>query len=302
MTNAYAHKSEIIGEYEVEIGWDKEPPIAGMDNKIIVIITHASVEEIAAAEETDHDEMTHNEMDDEKHEETEHEDHEEAEHEQKEGISGLASSMDVTVTLNGEKTVLTMVEDEETHGLYVGGFTPLEAGFPTVHLFVEIDGEPLEIDMHPEKIEDGAMIKTATSDASINVDVITTAPTADKEMLIKVEFIDAQGSPLEHVNYDIIALQNGNQILSESGEHAHEGAAQYSTEALSSSDPVDVQVKILGIGLPDDEANWSGPMGETISINVVPEFGPIAMIVLATSIISIVVAARSKIISRFSQL
>jgi predicted secreted protein with PEFG-CTERM motif len=54
---------------------------------------------------------------------------------------------------------------------------------------------------------------------------------------------------------------------------------------------------MLGIGLPDDEANWSGPIGETISLNVVPEFGPIAMIVLAAAIVSIVaVTARSKAI------
>jgi predicted secreted protein with PEFG-CTERM motif len=207
--------------------------------------------------------------------------------------------MDVTVTLNGEKTTLTMVEDEEMHGLYLGEFTPSASGFPTVHLFVEIDGEPLEIDMHPEKVEEGAVIKTMTSDGSINVNIITTTPTSDKDMAINVEFTDVQGNPIEHVNYNIVATQDGSEVLSEIGAHTHEGKAHLATEHLDSDDPVDVQVTILGIGLPDDEANWTGPSDETLSVNVVPEFGPIAMIILATATVSIIaMATKSKIIPR----
>lgn len=284
--SAQAHKSEVVGNYKVEVGWDIEPPIAGMNDKITIMLTHASAEEKTASEKMDHDEVEHAD--------------EEMGHGHDEGISGLASTMDVTVTLNDEKTALVMTEDERIPGLYFGEFTPPAPGFPTVHLFVEIDGEPLEIDMHPEKVEDGAVIKTMTSDGTINVDVITTAPTIDEDMLIKVEFTDEQGNPIEHVNYDIVAIQDGNMVLSESVAHSHEGGGKYSTETLSSSDPVDIRVTILGIGLPDDEANWSGPMGETISLNVVPEFGPVATIVFGIATVSIVaMAAKSRIIPKF---
>jgi predicted secreted protein with PEFG-CTERM motif len=62
---------------------------------------------------------------------------------------------------------------------------------------------------------------------------------------------------------------------------------------------LDVQVTILGIGLPDDEANWTGPIGETVSAQVVPEFGPIATMILAVAIVSIVaVTTRSKVIPK----
>ena len=68
---------------------------------------------------------------------------------------------------------------------------------------------------------------------------------------------------------------------------------------LSSDSPVDVQIKILGLGLPGEEASWTGPIGETMSVKVVPEFGQIAMIVLAIAIVSIVaVTTRSKVIPR----
>ncbi len=305
-STASAHKSSIIGDYKIEVGWDKEPPIAGMENKITILITSASDEDKKASEEMmkemegmTNDEMADMDHDEVEHDEMEHEDHDEMEHGHDKGISGLTSSFDITITLNGEKTTLTMVEDEEMHGLYLGEFTPSASGFPIVHFFAEVDGESLELDFHPEKVEDGTVIKTATSDGTVNVDVITTVPTADKDMLIKVEFTDAQGNPIEHVNYDIIAIQDGSQVLSENSAHAHDGDSEHSTEALSSDDPVEIQVTILGIGLPDDEANWSGPMGETISLNVVPEFGPIAMIVLAVATLSVVaMAAKSKIIPK----
>jgi len=67
----------------------------------------------------------------------------------------------------------------------------------------------------------------------------------------------------------------------------------------SSDDPVDVQVKILGIGLPDDQANWGGPKDDMIPIHVTPEFGSIAMVVLGVAIVSIVgFSAKSKIIPK----
>ncbi len=87
--SAQAHKSEVVGSYKVEVGWDIEPPIAGMNNKITIMLTPAPAEEKAASEET------------EQHDEAEHAD-EETSHGHDEGISGLASTMDVTVTLNDE--------------------------------------------------------------------------------------------------------------------------------------------------------------------------------------------------------
>lgn len=275
MTNAYAHKSEVIGDYKVEVGWDVEPPISGINNKITVLITYVSSEE--KLEATTDDGMTHK---------------------YGEGVSGLASNLDVMVTLNKEKTALTLVEDGAVPGLYMSEFTPLAEGYPIIHLFADLEGQIIEVDFHPERVEDGAMIKTTTSDGSINVNFITTAPKSDRWMLIKTQFTDDQGDLIDHVNYNIVAMQNGKQVLSTSS-HSHGGDDKHTTEILSSNDPVDIQIEILGIGLPEDEANWSGPIGETISLSIVPEFGTFAMLVLATAIMSIVLMG-SKIIQRLN--
>ncbi len=140
---------------------------------------------------------------------------------------------------------------------------------------------------------------TTTTDGSVNVKVGSAKPTADEELTLDVEFTDSDGKAISHVNYDITAMQDGNEVLSMSGEHTHTGNANYKTSKLSSDSPVDVQIKILGIGLPDDQANWKSPKDETVSVQVVPEFGQVAMMILAVAIVSIVaVTARSKVIPR----
>ncbi|WP_042684350.1 PEFG-CTERM sorting domain-containing protein [Candidatus Nitrosotenuis chungbukensis] len=147
--------------------------------------------------------------------------------------------------------------------------------------------------------EDGDHAMAMSADGSVAVGISSGVPTEGDELSLEIEFTDADGNAIDHVNYDIIATQDGNQVLSESGLHSHDGLADFTTSALRSDSPVDVQIKILGLGLPDDQANWEGPMGETISVQVVPEFGQIAMMILAVAIVSIVaVTARSKVIPR----
>lgn len=145
---------------------------------------------------------------------------------------------------------------------------------------------------------EGAMVMS--QDGSIMVHVNSEAPEEGKEAKVTVEFTDADGNAVQHVNFDISATQGGTEVLSETGQHVHSGIAEFTTSALSSADGLDVQVTIQGIGLPtDDPATWTGPKGEAVTAHVVPEFGPLAMIILASAIVSIVtISARSKVIPR----
>jgi hypothetical protein len=264
-----------------------------MDNAITVTFNPASADEKAAAEKTMKD------MGNMKAEDMAKTGDEDEGEEPTGGVSGLASNLDVTVTLNDEKTTLVMVEDSETSGLYVGKFTPPVAGFPSVHVYTEIDGKPIEGTFHPEKVEDGAVIKTVTPDGTVNVNVVATAPTKDEGMLIKLEFTGADDMPIQHVNYNIVATQDGTEVLSESEAHTHTGEAEHSTNALSSANPVDIQVTILGIGLPDDKTNWSGPKDATVPVHVTPEFGPLVMAIFGIATVSIVgLVAKSKLIPK----
>ena len=104
-----------------------------------------------------------------------------------------------------------------------------------------------------------------------------------------------------HVNYDITAIQNGETVLEETGQHSMELTATHQIDAVGSDEnPITVEIVSLGIGAPGNEADWTGPTGSVATSQVVPEFGTIAMMILAVAIISIVaVTSKSRIIPRF---
>ena len=142
--NAYAHTMEVVGDYKIEIGWDEEPPIQGIENSIELVITHATEADKAQAEEmdamADEDHMAHDEdMADEDH------DHEG-------GISGLEDTIQVTVTLDDTTNTISL-STTEVDGIYQAQFTPSASGHPVVHLSGTIHETELDLDMHPESVE-----------------------------------------------------------------------------------------------------------------------------------------------------
>jgi len=139
--------------------------------------------------------------------------------------------------------------------------------------------------------EGDASVMGMLSDGTM-VSIWASAPMAGEAMEISVEFKDA-----EHVNYDIMVTQNGDEVLNDEGAHHHEGTGMHTTAPLSSSDPVDITITFQGYGVDEK----TGPIGEEVVFtNVVPEFGTIAMMILAVAIISIVaVTAKSRVIPRF---
>ena len=163
--------------------------------------------------------------------------------------------------------------------------TPVEEGEPTAEMVV---GAPSE---------EETTVTGMTSDGNMRVEITASNPAANEAMTIDLKFRDASSAGLvQHANYDIVATQNGQEVLSMSGAHEHEGEAMHTTAPLTSDEAVDIEVTLLGFGLPNDRANWTGPTGEIIYFNVVPEFGTIAMMILAVAIISIVaISAKSRL-------
>jgi len=164
---------------------------------------------------------------------------------------------------------------------------------------VTVQGETME-EGEDEMMESEETYASAmSSDGSMNVEIESGIPTAGEELAISVSFTDADGNIVEHVNYDISATQDEIEVLSESVAHAMSEPGMHVTESLTSDSPVDVQVTILGIGFPGDEASWIGPQGDVVSLQVVPEFGTIAALVLAISVVSIIaVTAKTRVIPK----
>lgn len=196
--SAYAHKSQVIGDYKIGVGWVTDPPVVGKSNKIEVMISKAT----ATDKKADMGNMDH--MNHEDHASTskstkttpkttkstayEHRDSRvitvsadssmssmkmdsmksssinsktvtktksQTGDEEKlvGGITGLAKSLQVDITVNGKKKTLAMTEDPSNPGRYTGDYTPTSSGYPTVHLYVKINGKDVEGSFHPEEIK-----------------------------------------------------------------------------------------------------------------------------------------------------
>jgi predicted secreted protein with PEFG-CTERM motif len=135
------------------------------------------------------------------------------------------------------------------------------------------------------------------------VDIATGSADQGERLSIDVTFSMIDGDDIEHVNYDIKATQNGEVVLDETGVHDHDGIMNHMTTSLpttaSDDAPVEVEVMFNGFGIPG-EGDFTGPIGEVTTAQVVPEFGTVAMMILVVAIISIVaVTAKSRVIPRF---
>src|SRR3989344_5884662 len=189
------------------------------------------------------------------------------------GLVMAGSSYEWTPTTAGEVPYFCMV-----HPWMTGLIVVQEAGTE------EHDGE--------EMSTEGASATGMLSDGT-TVEINASASTAGEKMKISVHFEDS-----EHVNYDTMVTQNGEEVLNDIGAHSHDGKGMHETAPLSSSDPVEITITFQGYGINDPK---TGPIGEQVVFsNIVPEFGTVAMMILAVAIISIVaVTAKSKVIPRF---
>ena len=144
----------------------------------------------------------------------------------------------------------------------------------------------------------GSMIKTqaVSSDGSVWIFTTYTNPVEREHMTVNVRFTDKNGQEITNVNYDILVSQNDQVVLDETMVNHQIGIGDHLTKVLSSNDNVSIKITLQGIGTV---APFTGPQGESIQVNVVPEFGTIVMMILVVSIISVIgISAKSKLMIR----
>ncbi|PBO84902.1 MAG: PEFG-CTERM domain-containing protein [Thaumarchaeota archaeon] len=162
--------------------------------------------------------------------------------------------------------------------------------------------EESHIEVVEEISEPVIIMATVVEPDQMMAEIITDDGIANEVMTIDLTLTDLEGNGIEHITYIIKAEQGSNTILEEEG-HMHKGTLtnNHVTSALSvdASDemPVVITVESVGFGHNEQYVEFS----EEIAVKqVVPEFGTIAMMILAVAIISIVaVTAKSRVVPRF---
>ena len=143
--------------------------------------------------------------------------------------------------------------------------------------------------------EMGTMSKGDVSATGMLPDGTAVELTATQLVEQRVMQIDVVFKDSEHVNYDIVAVQDGQTVLEDMGAHEHKGVGSHRTMPLDlppEQSPLDITVTFNGYGID----TMTGETGDVVFASIVPEFGAVAALVLAVAIVSIIaVTARSRL-------
>jgi predicted secreted protein with PEFG-CTERM motif len=132
----------------------------------------------------------------------------------------------------------------------------------------------------------------------IMAEIQTSDGMANEAMTIDLTLTDLDGNGIEHITYNIKAMQGSDVVLDEEG-HMHKGTLTntHTTSSLTAdaSDSMPVEITIESVGFGHDDLYVEAP-GEITTKQVVPEFGTIAAMILAVAIVSIIaISAKSKL-------
>jgi len=168
------------------------------------------------------------------------------------------------------------------------------------HTFDTVGTYPYFCIVHPWMAGVVIVQEAMAEEGEIMISIEAEPAAAGETTDVTVTITNMDGSGTEHVNYDIMATQGDEIVLDEKGVHDHDGVMTHTTMALpfdaSSDMPVDVTVTFNGFGI---DPPFTGPVGEAGTMQIVPEFGTIAMMILGVGIVSIIaLSAKSRVIPK----
>ncbi len=111
-------------------------------------------------------------------------------------------------------------------------------------------------------------VNGTSHDGTVVVHLASTTPKAGESLPLEVYFTDSNETAIRHVHYSMNITQDGNQVASLPHVFVNQGMIEYNTLPLGSANQVDIQVTILGIGLPYDQSHWTGPIGDVIDLKI----------------------------------
>ena len=182
-----------------------------------------------------------------------------------------------------------------TYGLFV----LMISAFVVTGLDANVFAEEIIIQKNPSSKDTNrsvSMIKTQTvsSDGSVWIFLTATEPAEKERMTVNIRFTDKDGAEVNNINYDIMAIQNGQVVLEDLMVNQQMGIGDHRTHALLSDDKVSIKITLQGIGT---DPPFTGPHGELSQIEEIPEFGAISVMILAVTIISIIaISTKSRLV------
>ena len=138
---------------------------------------------------------------------------------------------------------------------------------PTILVLAAIIFTPFVfINLFPQPLEE---IEIVDIPDIVKPSILFNDATVCEPLIVEVEFRNQDGIVVDHVNYDIDAIQNENILLSETEAHRHSGQNPvHETPILLGVYPIDFIVTLQGLGHGEDIVE---PIGLKHILTVTPK-------------------------------
>ena len=172
-SQAYAHTTVEVENYEIEVGWGTEPPVVGFRNDFVFQISEPGETEGL-----------------------------------KVGIKNAFKSMSATAKFGGVTKVLDIGSDPRP-GHYFSHVIPTKTGSYSIHLEGQINETPIDIDIPVEDVESTAILDfppTSGSSSDQDVAVLKSAVSSLQQDVSSIKSGSGLEVPSDGASYDYAIL------------------------------------------------------------------------------------------------
>ena len=142
-SSAFAHQSDSVGDYRIEIDWKNMPPVSGESNAIIVYVSEMNKSLEAADQEFD----------------------------PSKGITELKKTLKIELVVKDKKITLPLQPDPNIPGKYESVITPTFSGYSQLNFIGKINDTVVSLGLHPVKVEDQSILQFPAVDSTeVHVD------------------------------------------------------------------------------------------------------------------------------------
>ena len=130
LSGVFAHQSDSVGDYRIEIDWKNKPIVTGESNAIIVYVSEMDKNKEAADQPFD----------------------------SAKGIEGLRKTLKIQLVVDTESITLPL-QTTDIPGMYQSPITPTFSGWSQLNFLGTINEQNVNLAMHPLKVEEPSVLQ-----------------------------------------------------------------------------------------------------------------------------------------------
>ena len=138
INTAFAHQSDSVGDYRIEIDWKNKPIVTGESNAIIVYVSEMDKSKEAADQPFNSDT----------------------------GIEGLKKTLKIQLIVEEESITLPL-QPTEILGKYESAITPTFSGWSQLNFLGKINEQNVNLALHPLKVQEQVVLQFPPVESSV---------------------------------------------------------------------------------------------------------------------------------------